>query len=126
MSRILVIDDDDGTRKFLRVLLSRAGFDVMEAPDGSMALKTVQECAVDLVVCDIFMPNKEGLETIRELRARFADLPIIAISGGERWGSRLDMLPTASVLGATRTLYKPFEWPDFLQLVQECLEGGNR
>lgn len=118
MKRILVIDDDSQTRQMLRQALERAGYSVVEARDGAEGLQYYQENPADLVITDILMPEKEGLETIRELREKFPSVKIIAISGGGRTG-KLDFLPVAKKLGALRTLYKPFPLQELLDAVRD-------
>ena len=82
MSKILVIDDDKNIRSLLRDFLERDGYEVMEAENGKVGLKLFRENGADLVITDLIMPEKEGIETIRELRRDFSDVKIIAISGG--------------------------------------------
>lgn len=118
MKRILVIDDDNQTRQMLRQALERAGYSVVEARDGAEGLRHYQENPVDLVITDILMPEKEGLETIQELRERFPSVKIIAISGGGRTG-KLDFLHVAEKLGALRTLHKPFPLQELLDAVRD-------
>ncbi len=118
---ILVIDDDDLVRRTIVMTLSKADYEVEEASDGAIGLQAVSETSFDLVITDILMPNKEGIETIRELRRGNSDLKIIAISGGDRrGGSFLDM---AEKLGADRTLRKPFRPQELLAGVAEVLAG---
>jgi CheY-like chemotaxis protein len=120
MSRILVVDDDDGFRRTLCQTLLRAGHEVLAAPDGSAALKFYRQQPVDLVITDLIMPDKEGLETILELRRLQPELKIIAVSGGGR--NRLgEYLPIARRLGAAKTLAKPFTSQEILAAVASLL-----
>ncbi len=121
MARILIIDDDHQMRAFLRNLLTERGHEVVEAPDGDIGSRLYPEEPADLIIIDIFMPIKEGLETIREFRGAFPNARIIAMSGGMS-GQRYDPLPTARVLGARRTLTKPFRSEELLEAVREVLE----
>ena len=82
MSRILLIDDDDQFRGMLQQALRREGYEVVEARDGKEGVICFRTAAIDLVMTDILMPEQEGLQTIRELRAEFPAIKIIAISGG--------------------------------------------
>jgi DNA-binding response OmpR family regulator len=120
MKRILVIDDNVYVRSLLREMLELANYEVTEAPNGEIGERLFRQNPVDLVITDIFMPEKEGLETIRELRRSFPEVKIIAISGG---GSRGDLafLPTAKKLGAHRTFVKPFEMDEILAAIRELL-----
>jgi DNA-binding NtrC family response regulator len=127
MARILIIDDDDQVRKMLRLTLNAAGFDVVEAQDGKIAMKLFhQDPLVDLVITDLIMPEKEGIETIIELKRDFPKVPIIAISGGGRIDPD-DYLVLAKKLGAKITLEKPFCRKDIIDAVNQLItsEGDS-
>jgi CheY-like chemotaxis protein len=116
MARILIIDDDTELRAVLRMALEEAGHQVAEAADGAKGIKAYRQRPADLILCDLVMPGKEGLETIRELRTQFTDARIVAMSGGT-----MNFLPIASVLGSARTLRKPFDIASLLEVVDETL-----
>src|SRR5260221_11666947 len=78
---ICVIDDDDDVRRLVCSALRRAGYAIVEARDGAQGIKRVEETNVGVIVTDIVMPDREGLETIRELKARFPLVRILAMSG---------------------------------------------
>ncbi|MDY6951804.1 MAG: response regulator [Thermodesulfobacteriota bacterium] len=118
--RVLVIDDDVGIRTMLRRLLEGAGYEVTEAPDGNQGIYLYRQDPVDLVITDIIMPEKEGLETIRELRRDFPKVKIVAISGGGRIRAD-EYLPMAEKFGADRTLAKPFDPKELLDAVHELV-----
>jgi len=120
MALILVIDDEEGMRALLRGLLEKEGHKVLEAPDGMAGIRLYQENRPDLVITDIFMPEKEGTQTILELRKNNPNVKIIAISGGEL-AARIDVLGTAKIFGALRVLAKPFRLEDMRQAVNELL-----
>ncbi len=120
MKRILIIDDNEQIRSLLREILELANFVVADAPNGEIGARLFRQQPADLVITDIFMPEKEGLETIRELRREFPDVKIIAISGGGSRGE-LAYLPAAKKLGAHRTFIKPFELDEMLTAVRELL-----
>jgi DNA-binding response OmpR family regulator len=120
MARILVIDDDNQLRSLLRLALEMAGHQVVEAVDGEQGLKAYQEHLPDLVLCDLIMDNKEGLETIRELRRRFAEEKIIAMSGGLR-GGKVNFLALAKTFGAAKVLTKPFDIKTLSAAIDEIL-----
>jgi CheY-like chemotaxis protein len=120
MQRVLVIDDDEQLRALLYEILDRAGFEVVEAANGVEGLKLYRSQPADLVITDLIMPEKEGVETIMELRDQFPNARIIAISGGERAGGR-NYLPIAARLGARRTIAKPFSRQEILEAVRETL-----
>ncbi len=82
MARILIIDDDDNIIRLLNRILKNAGYDVIEAVNGREGLKVFKKDQIDLVITDIFMPEKEGMETVVELQMINPEIKIIAISGG--------------------------------------------
>ena len=118
--RILIIDDDEGLRRVLGQILVRAGYVVTEAVNGCEGLRSFRKEPVDLVVCDLIMPDKEGLETISVLRKEFPAVKIIAISGGARV-TGYDFLPAASGLGANVALAKPFTREQILETVEQLV-----
>jgi DNA-binding NtrC family response regulator len=120
MVKILVIEDDDSFRSVLVQMLERAGYEVLSAENGNQALKYCQESNPDLVLTDIIMPDKEGLETIQELLNLCPKLKIIAMSGGGRFGPN-SYLPLAAKFGAKRTLQKPFMRDELLSTIVEVL-----
>jgi CheY-like chemotaxis protein len=120
---ILVIDDDALVRQTLMLVLESRGYEVQCAPEGRQGLRAYQKRRPDLVISDIIMPEMEGIQTIMELRILSPDCPIIAISGGGRFG-KVDFLTVAKELGATATLSKPFETEDLLRTVASCLSGN--
>jgi DNA-binding response OmpR family regulator len=120
MAKILVIDDERMVRETLKIILTAAGHEVLLADDGYQGIKAFNESAPDLVITDILMPEKEGMETIRELRQSRPDLPIIAISGGGRVGN-ISFLKVAERFGANRTIAKPFEPELILAAIAELV-----
>ncbi|HZT87575.1 MAG TPA: response regulator [Stellaceae bacterium] len=122
MQKILVIDDDALVRSMIARVLRREGYEVMLAADGASGLRMFCAGNPDLVVTDIIMPEKEGLETIREFRSRAPDVKIIAISGSGKIGDT-DFLTIAAKLGATEVLGKPFQPRELVSQVARCLAG---
>jgi DNA-binding NtrC family response regulator len=120
MSSVLIIDDDESLRDALRRTLHKEGYTIVEASDGLQGLKQLKSVPVDLVILDIFMPGKEGLETLREFRRLYPNLRVIAMSGGGSKGS-LDVLKWAKLLGARQTLEKPFSREQLLDAVRKEL-----
>jgi len=106
MASILLIDDNEEFRKLMQMGLTRFGHEVALAGDGDEGLRMFGEQPFDLVITDIIMPGKEGLETIIELRRLHAQIPIIAISGGGLVGTKT-FLRAALELGAAAALQKP-------------------
>jgi two-component system, chemotaxis family, chemotaxis protein CheY len=121
-SYILVIDDDAMVRQALARILKGQGYEVECAVEGHQGLEAFRRRRPDLVISDIVMPEMEGIQTIMELRILSRDCPIIAISGGGRFG-KVDFLDVAKQLGANATLAKPFETEELLQTVALCLAG---
>jgi CheY-like chemotaxis protein len=115
MPRVLVIDDDDNVRTMLRMILEGLGHAVLEARDGNEGLALFKSAGADMVVTDLIMPGKEGLETIGELRKANPGLPIIAMSGGQQAQVGIN-LRISKFLGASAVLVKPF-MPDQLEKV---------
>ncbi|MBU0725979.1 MAG: response regulator [Alphaproteobacteria bacterium] len=120
MAQLLLIDDDALVRSTLRQILERAGHTVLEASNGGEGLTRLAGQAIDLMITDIIMPEKEGVETIVETRKRHPTLPIIAISGGGRT-KNMDFLDVARQVGATETLAKPFRPQILVELVAKLL-----
>ena len=123
MARIMVVEDEDNVRTMFRLMLERAGYEVEEASDGEIALEHFHRDPFDLVVTDLVMPNKGGLDTIQELKEGYPDAKIIAITG---WG--LHLLPIAYDNGAARIFEKPVGQRELLGAVRELLgeEQGAR
>ena len=115
MATILVIDDELPVRQLLGTILERAGYEVILAENGEIGLRIFAERLPDVVIIDMFMPEKEGLETILALRRLSPDTRIVAISGGGRHG--IDVLELAEGLGAAVTLHKPFRKEEILAAV---------
>ncbi|MDQ1239499.1 MAG: hypothetical protein QG577_1685 [Thermodesulfobacteriota bacterium] len=120
MPTILVIDDDQHVRGMLRTVLEDFGYKVLEAPDGNIGVQLFSENRVDLIITDIIMPDKEGLETIREIKASSPDAKIIAISGGAKVGPGT-YLKLAERLGAQRVFEKPIQISVLLSSIAELL-----
>lgn len=121
MARILVIEDEEDIRGLYKRLLKHAGHEVIEASDGDVGISLYRAELPDLIITDIIMPGKEGIETIMELRKEFPNVKIIAISGGGQVLSGSVCLQLAEKLGAAKTLAKPFGKEELLQAVSEVL-----
>jgi len=118
--RVLVIDDDEGVRTTLEILLQDAGINVLLAADGGRGLAIFQAHPVDLVITDMQMPVMNGCELIAEMRRKFPQVPIIAMSGGHP-AARDDFPTTELNGGADRTIEKPFDYDALNALVSELL-----
>lgn len=124
MKRILVIDDDIQVRQLLKQILEQAGYEVAEAPDGKVGIRLYRDKPADLIITDIIMPEKEGVETIIELRRDFPDVKIIAISGGSRGIDAQNCLSYVKQLGVMRTFAKPVDRGELLVAVEELLSDA--
>ena len=121
MVNILVADDDPSIRHLYKLVLEREGHKVYLANDGVEALVQAKKHHIDVLITDIIMPRKEGIETIVEIREMNSEIKIIAISGGGRRGNQ-DFLKMAKMVGANYSLAKPFEPHDLLKILKTCLE----
>lgn len=109
MPSVLVVDDEDQVRQLIRETLEEAGYDVQEARGGKEAVECYRAKPADLVIMDILMPDQDGLESTMTLRREFPASRVIAITGGSDMIGVLNFLDVARMLGARRTLQKPFE-----------------
>ncbi|MBI4457603.1 response regulator transcription factor [Candidatus Uhrbacteria bacterium] len=123
MARILIIDDEELVRFTLREILVAAGHEVIEASNGNEGVGLQRARPCDIVITDIIMPEKEGLETIVELKGEYPDLKIIAISGGGRTRS-LDFLKMAGEFGADHVVIKPFADDDLMKCINACSKNA--
>ena len=120
VARILAIDDDNSIRKLLCLVLKDAGYEVSEASNGRIALEMQRESPAELIITDIFMPEKEGTEFIMDMSVEFPKVKVIAMSGGGNIEG-VDFLNLAENLGALKTFRKPFKQVDLLAAVEELL-----
>lgn len=120
MKKILVIEDDKNVGLIYKRILQRAGYDVLLAPDGETGTRVYRRSPTDLVITDMVMPVKDGMETIHELTRDFPDVKIIAVSGGGVIGPYCYLL-TAQRLGAKRILVKPVRRTQLLEVVGEVV-----
>ena len=120
MARILVIDDEDIVRKSISQMLESEGHDVRVASSGNEGVFHFKQQPPDLLITDILMPDKDGLEIIRELSSDYPLVKFLAITGGGATGN-LDFLPQAKAFGAHATLRKPFLREDLLGKISEIM-----
>jgi len=118
--RILIIDDEPTALELLRRIVSSVGYDTVLAANGEEGLERFQEQPCDLVITDMVMPVKDGLQTILDLRADFPDLPVIAISGGGAI-SKERYLAVASYLDRIITVAKPFSINTITDAIEKLL-----
>jgi DNA-binding response OmpR family regulator len=120
VTKILVIDDELQMREILKKYLTRAGYEVLVAGDGAEGTRCFQQSPADLVITDLIMPEKEGLQCILELKNLAPEIKIIAMSGGGL-GKPEGYLELAKKMGAAKTFIKPFELKELLAAVHELL-----
>jgi DNA-binding response OmpR family regulator len=125
MARVLVIDDDLNLRKTLGLILATDGHEVELAENGLVGTRLQRANPFDLVLTDLHMPEKEGIETIMELRKDFPDIKIIAISGAGKTGPDDETLGFAKKLGADEVLQKPIENQVFKACVRDLLKESH-
>jgi DNA-binding response OmpR family regulator len=124
MAKVLVIDDDPAICRMINRALSDAGHRVIEATDGRQGLRIFQSDAPDIIITDIVMPNQEGIQTIREIRATGSKVIIVAISGGGGGDDGSLYLTIAEELGADVVLQKPFRISELVAIVDRMLSRG--
>ena len=120
MQKILIIDDEPNILLMLKKMLERAGYEVDIATNGKEGMDLLRRISADMVITDIIMPEKEGLEIIREMRIEFPDIKIIAISGGGRISAN-SYLESAKHFGALKVFQKPFNQKELVGAVNELI-----
>lgn len=123
MAYILIIDDEEIVRTMLCQTLKHYGYEVASAANGKKGLEMYHTKPADLVITDIFMPQKEGISTIIELKKEFPNAKIIAMSGGGAHGY-YEALDYARVLGAECVLAKPFSQEELMEAIKKLLPGN--
>ncbi|MCP9451149.1 MAG: response regulator [Nitrospira sp.] len=117
MPSVLVIDDDEQVRRMIRDTLEAAGYGVEEARNGAEGLERYRASPADVVLMDILMPDQDGLESILAFRQEFPSARVIAMTGGSDLIGIMNFLEVAKMLGARRTIQKPFELETLLAAV---------
>jgi CheY-like chemotaxis protein len=120
MAKILLVDDDPMVRETIQHILVAEDHAVTTAEDGRRAVEVFKHAKFDLVITDIIMPEKDGIEIITELRRLQPGVRILAISGGGRIGNT-DFLRIAERLGASATIAKPFDPDELIEKIADCL-----
>jgi DNA-binding NtrC family response regulator len=120
MARVLVVDDDEGVVATLRAALESVGHTVSCEADGDAGLRALEGGTFDLVICDMLMPNADGIEFLRGRSDAARAIPVVAISGGGRMPTEV-LLNLSVAFGAVKTLYKPFRRQELLALVEDVL-----
>lgn len=117
---VLIVDDNSDMRSFVKIVLERAGFEAQVAADGERALDLQRAHPADVLITDIFMPERDGIELIHQFKSAFPQVKIIAMSGGGRISTR-DYLPLAADIGADLVLRKPFAADTLLSMLQDLV-----
>ncbi|MBL6929407.1 MAG: response regulator transcription factor [Rhodospirillales bacterium] len=119
--RVLIVDDEAMVRDLLADILTESGYQAVIAPTWDMGETGFDEIGYSLVITDIFMPGRDGLEVIRDVQEKWPEVKILAISGG--WGATTPerSAQAAIELGATATMQKPFSPKDLIAKVQELI-----
>lgn len=117
---ICVIDDDASVRHTLCAQLTAAGFQTVEAGEGTTGLQIIKTRRPAVAIVDIIMPEREGLSTIQEIRDEYPDTRILAISGGGI-GDADRYLQFAQSLGADDTMMKPLRTAEFIERVNRLI-----
>jgi YesN/AraC family two-component response regulator len=120
MKKILIIDDEASFLKMLKKLFEKNGYEVIGARDGNQGIKLFKEHSPDIIITDLIMPGKEGLETIREIKALNASIKIIAMSGGGVGNPEM-YLEIAKKFGAQHSFRKPINNETLLLTVKKLL-----
>ena len=120
--RILVVDDEEDIRDYLREILEDSGFEVVDAANGLLGQKLFRQKPTDLIITDILMPEKGGFEAILELHREFPEVKIFAISGGGRVSSEV-YLEVAKDLGAIRTFVKPVNAKELIAEISKLFQA---
>jgi DNA-binding response OmpR family regulator len=121
MANILVIEDDPQFSEMLAQMLKQAGHEVETAANGALGMAAFRENRPDLVITDILMPEKDGIETILEIKREGMETRIIAISGGRRAITPQFNLDSAALIGVQHVLAKPFTRQQILEAVETAL-----
>jgi DNA-binding response OmpR family regulator len=128
MARILVVDDDRAVCAAIKIVLEVEGFEVVTAQDGRTGMAAAKASCFDAAIVDVFMPEMDGLQTIKALRGHCPDMPIIAVSGAislfdyrDTTEPPPDYLSMATMLGAVDTVQKPFQPRELLRAVRASI-----
>ena len=121
MANILVVDDEEPIRALVGKILLKDGHQVMEAENGQHACDTYEDADIDLIVTDLVMPEKNGIEMMIQLKKSHPSVKLIAISGGSGFSGQIDLLSVAKLLGAKHVIKKPFSVDQIRDAVNDTL-----
>lgn len=118
---ILVVDDDPILREVASAILDEEGYGVLVAQDGAEALEILGSTACDLVLCDVFMPRMDGIETVQAINRRWPELPVVMLTGGSSYQTPEQLLKTTRLMGAKGGFRKPINRATLIPLIREIL-----
>jgi two-component system nitrogen regulation response regulator NtrX len=118
---ILVVDDDPILREVASEVLGEAGYAVLVARDGAEALEVLARTACDLVLCDVFMPRMDGIETVQAINRRWPDLPVVMLTAGSSYQTPEELLKTTRLMGAKGGFRKPINRATLIPLIRDIL-----
>ena len=121
MVKILIVEDNNKLRKLIDVYLTHNGYKTYNATDGLEALEIINNNMIDLVICDIMMPNMDGFELVEELREIYTNLPILIVTAKE---SKEDKI-LGFKLGSDDYMVKPIDLEELLMRVKALLRRAN-
>jgi DNA-binding response OmpR family regulator len=124
-SRILIVDDDYDMRQTIKAILEEDNYDLAEAEDGNAAIRYIKNNPVDMIIVDIIMPDKDGIEVITETSVSHPHVKILSLSGGGLIDASAH-LHTASQLGADDTLVKPFKNKELIEKVRNLIKKEKK
>ncbi|TGD60908.1 response regulator [Tabrizicola sp. WMC-M-20] len=130
MKRVLVIDDNNEVRRMISSSLELYNYNVTDINSGDRATEVMSQKIFDLIICDLFMPDKDGIETILSIRKKYSSVPIILITGGGRHFPRggddlKNLLLSIEFFDVTHFLMKPFRPSQLVSLVEHALSSAG-
>jgi DNA-binding NtrC family response regulator len=123
MAKILIVDDEVSIRTLVSKILAKDGHETVVAENGVHACNGFQNAEIDLIITDLVMPERNGIEMIIELKKSHPDMKVIAISGGSGFSEQIDLLSVAKLLGAKYIIKKPFTVDQIRDAVNDTLEN---
>lgn len=121
MAKILIVDDEEPIRMLVSKIVTKDGHQAMEAEDGVHACEAFSDADIDLIITDLVMPRRNGIEMIMQLKKSHPQVKVIAISGGSGFSGQIDLLSVAQLLGAKHVIKKPFTVDDIREAVNDTL-----
>ena len=123
MSTILVVDDEQPVCDMIKDMLEPAGYTITATQSANEAISLFNECPLDMIITDMVMPEKTGIDLIMKIREKSPDVKILAISGGGGINGRFDYLAVAELVGAESILKKPFTMGQLRERVKTMMQS---